>query len=269
MSPLRALFTFHVIALLATVIGLASCTGIAAPSSIEALESPTPLTTVGEIPLPEGYERLSAPEGSFGAYLRQFKLNTKDNTVYLYSGIPKPNQGYHYAVLDIDVGQRDLQQCADAVMRLRGEYLYSSNRQKEISFDFANGSKSRWEDYAKGDTSPERFRKYMDFVFSYANTRSLHGQLHPVSSLAEIELGDVFVQTGNPYGHAMQVMDVAKNSTTGDKVFLLAQSYMPAQSVHIVRNLHEAGNSPWYSIAVGVELVTPSWTFLPTDLRRF
>jgi hypothetical protein len=39
--------------------------------------------------------------------------------VLLYNGAPKFRQDVHAAVIDIDVGTRDLQQCADATMRLR------------------------------------------------------------------------------------------------------------------------------------------------------
>ncbi|MGD1845131.1 MAG: DUF4846 domain-containing protein [Salibacteraceae bacterium] len=225
--------------------------------------------TIGAIPVPEGYQRIEVDQGSFGSFLRSFPLNTIDNTVYLYTGEKKGNQRKHYAVLDIDVGKRDLQQCADAVMRLRGEYLYQSGQEAAIGFDFANGSTSRWLDYAQNDRSPEKFRKYMDYVFAYANTRSLHGQMQGLADLQNMEPGDVFVQTGNPYGHAMLVVDVAYNPTTRDKVFLLSQSYMPAQSIHIVRNLNEPGSSPWYSIHFGEELETPSWTFMAQDIRRF
>ena len=34
---------------------------------------------------------------------------------------------------------------------------------------------------------------------------------------------------------------MAENRETGVKVFLIAQSYMPAQDIHILRNLNDAG----------------------------
>jgi len=51
-------------------------------------------------------------------------------------------------------------------------------------------------------------------------------------------------------------------------VFLLAQSYMPAQEIHALRG--PAGSSdPWYGASDGGPLVTPEWTFRREDLRRF
>ena len=68
-------------------------------------------------------------------------------------------------------------------------------------------------------------------------------------------------------GHAMIVMDVAENPKTKDKAFLLAQSYMPAQDIHIVRN--PIGGA-WYRLeALGNQLNTPEWTFPLTALHRF
>ncbi|MGH7599664.1 MAG: DUF4846 domain-containing protein [bacterium] len=46
----------------------------------------------------------------------------------MYNGAPKPNQAAQYRVLAIDVGNKDLQQCADAVIRLRAEYLFGQEK---------------------------------------------------------------------------------------------------------------------------------------------
>ena len=50
-----------------------------------------------------------------------------------------------------------------------------------------------------------------------------------------LQPGDVFIKGGSP-GHAVIVVDVAIYTQTGKKVFLLAQSYMPAQQIHILVN---------------------------------
>ena len=81
----------------------------------------------------------------------------------------------------------------------------------------------------------------------------------------KVEIGDFFLQGGQP-GHAVLVVDVAENNH-GDRAFLVAQSYMPAQSRHIL--LNPSTGSPWYLAKPSGALVTPEWHFVYEDLRRF
>ena len=223
--------------------------------------------TVGDIPLPYGFHRVPVQNGSFAEFLRNMPLSD-DNTVYYYNGEKKYDQSAHYAVIDYDIGNRDLQQCADAVMRLRAEYLFAQKRYSEIHFNFLGDGKPHYYlDYAGNDRSYKKFRKYLNYVFAYANTASLKKELLPVD-IDKMQIGDVFIQSGNPYGHAMIVVDMAINIRTHQKIFLLAQSFMPAQSIHIVINPLDANLSPWYSTDF-VQLQTPYWTFTRNDLRRF
>jgi len=113
-----------------------------------------------------------------------------------------------------------------------------------------------------------KFRNYMNYIFSYANTASLKNELKKVSSIQDIKIGDVFIQKGRPYGHAITVMDVATNKK-GEKVFMLSQSYMPAQDIHILINPNNLKLSPWYKINKLGNLITPEWSFLYKDLMRF
>ena len=85
------------------------------------------------IPLPGGFQRVAADPGSFAGYLRNIGLK-ENSTVYLYNGKPKQNQTAQYAVLNISTGNKDLQQCADAVMRLRAEYLFIQKQFNQIIF---------------------------------------------------------------------------------------------------------------------------------------
>ncbi|MDZ7899717.1 MAG: DUF4846 domain-containing protein [Arcicella sp.] len=231
--------------------------------------------------LPENYHRLSTEKNSFGEYLRNFPLKNDKTKVYFYNGREKTNS-QQIAVLDIDRGTKDLQQCADAVMRLRSEYLYKQKRIQDISFKTFGGVTMNYAQYKQGyritnqrfkktkgaDNSREGFRKYLDMVFSYANTYTLEKEMKTVKNLKDLQIGDVFI-VSNPksYGHAMIVMDVAENQQNKDKVFLLAQSYMPAQDIHIVKN---PKGGVWYSLKdLDNQLYTPEWTFPVSALHRF
>ena len=67
------------------------------------------------------------------------------------------------------------------------------------------------------------------------------------------------------------VVDVAIYPQTGKKVFLLTQSYMPAQQIQILVNPANRGLSPWYELSDNDEgkLYTPEWVFEKKDLKRF
>ena len=92
-----------------------------------------PYPIIRAIPVPEGFSRIGVHKSSFGNWLRELPLR-KNRFVYLYNGSLKEDQSAQYAVLDLAIGHTDLQQCADAVMRLRAEYLYSQKRFGEIVF---------------------------------------------------------------------------------------------------------------------------------------
>ena len=241
---------------------------------------------VGAIKLPAGYQRVGVTGGSFGEYLRDLQIKPDDHVVNLFNGRKKANQRAHYSILNVDVGPRDLQQCADAVIRLRAEYLYQMKAFEKITFNFTNGEPVPFKKYAEGyrvkiddnriywkkradkDYSYPNFRKYLDLIFAYAGSYSLEKELSAVTDIDEIRIGDVFIQGGFP-GHAVLVMDMAKHAQTGKKIFLLAQSYMPAQEIHILVNPNHLGISPWYSIPPGKNIYTPEWTFNKTNLKRW
>ena len=85
-----------------------------------------------------------------------------------------------------------------------------------------------------------------------------------------LQAGDVFIKGGSP-GHAVIVVDVAIHPKTKKKVFLLAQSYMPAQQIHILVNPANRNLSPWYELTDtdSGRLYTPEWTFEKKELKRF
>ena len=194
---------------------------------------------------PPGFVRSELAQSTFGFYLRHLQLKPHESIVRYYDGSPKINRDVYISVIDMDTGDRDLQQCADAVMRLRAEYLYENQSYQDIHFNFISDGQPRYyEEYAGGDHSYTKFRKYMDYIFSYANTRSLSQELTPVGDYGTMQVGDVFIQTGNPFGHAVIVVDMAYDPRTKEKLFMLAQSYMPAQDIQILINRNNSQISP-------------------------
>lgn len=244
-------------------------------------------TVVSRIPPPEGFVRSPAEPGSFAAWLRGLPVKPGRPRVRLFNGGFKSRQDVHHAVLSVDIGDQDLQQCADAAMRLRAEYLYSRAEYAAIAFNLTNGDRvpySRWrsgerpriwmgrrlywEKGAHPDESYRSFREYLIFIFRYAGSHSLSKELRGVPRTEDAEPGDIFIRGGFP-GHAVLVVDTASEAKSGRKVLLLAQSYMPAQDIHILNNLGDAAISPWYLAESGLKLETPEWTFPAGSLKRF
>jgi hypothetical protein len=233
---------------------------------------------------PIGYERTFCSTGSFCDWLRSLQLKAPGSPVLHYDGSEKYGASSH-SVIDLDTGDKDLQQCADAVMRLKAEYHYGRKDFSRIHFNFTSGHKVSFDDWRKGkkpivhgnkvrfsglknstDNSYGNFKKYMTIIFSYAGTISLSQEMKSID-LTQIRVGDVFVFGGSP-GHAVLVIDVAQNEA-GQKMFMLAQSYMPAQDMHILTNPFHPGEGPWYSADFEEEMYTPEWRFTKSDLKRF
>jgi len=220
------------------------------------------LWKVSDIALPAGYKRIDGHDTAFAHWLRTVPIKA-DNTVYLYNGRPKSYQGAQYAVLDVPVGNKDLQQCADAVMRLRAEFFYVQRKYDRIWFSDNNGKKYS----CPPGADRAHFEKYLEQVFAWCGTLSLEKQLKKVDAFKFIQPGDVLIKGGSP-GHAVIVMDVAVNGF-GEKIYLLAQSYMPAQSIHILKNPMDELLSPWYKVGDELNIETPEWSFTQKQLRRW
>ncbi|MCX6295962.1 MAG: DUF4846 domain-containing protein [Bacteroidetes bacterium] len=241
---------------------------------------------VNRIAVPKGFKRVEAIEGTFADWLRYLMLKPGNPDVHLYNGELKGYQSGHAAVLDIDVGNTDIQQCADAVIRMRAEYLYSIKEYENLHFNFTSGNTIGFQKWSEGyrtvikgnsvtwtksatkDDSYKTFKSYINTIFNYAGTSSLSKELKKVSDIKWIQIGDVFILGGFP-GHAVLVIDVCENPDTKEKLFMIQQSYMPAQEIHILKNFTNAGISPWYSVNFDGDLKTPEWTFSKDQLMRW
>jgi hypothetical protein len=235
---------------------------------------------------PEGFVREEYAADEFGSYLQGQSLKPHGTEVRLYNGALKPNQSAHAAVLNVSVGKRDLQQCADAVMRLRADYLFDQKRFSDIHFNFVSGFKAEYARWREGERisvkgnnvrwtpgngpTPDEaaYGKYLTMVFSYAGTASLIHELKPKEN-QNIEASDVLIKGSSP-GHAVIVVDKATNPATGEIMVLLAQSYMPAQDIHVLVNPEHSDGNPWYSVRDFREMIyTAEYVFYAGALRTW
>lgn len=233
---------------------------------------------------PDGYQRLSSSNGELTSFLRNMSLKPDGSPVLLYDGTEKGYQDGHVAVFTLDTGDRDLQQCADSIIRVYAEYYWSLGAYDKMAFHLTNGflmeytkwrdgnrlvvdgNKVSWNKTRGYDDSYEAFRNYLEMVFAYAGTLSLSQECKTIPA-KEIKPGDLFLQGGSP-GHCVLVIDIAEDQN-GRRCYLLAQGYMPAQDFHILKNpLHE--EDPWYyEEELSFPLDTPSWSFEEGSLVRW
>jgi hypothetical protein len=234
---------------------------------------------------PRDFERIPLSQSSFGNYLRTINLKPEGSRVTYFNGHTKPSESVYIAVVDLAIGTKDLHQCADAIMRLKAEYHWNNQEYDKIYFKLTNGFKMEFSPWRKGkrlmvdgsrtwwnngmevSNTYSDFWNYLEVVFTYAGTYSLAKELKQVS-IEEMKPGDVFIKGGFP-GHAVIVMDMAENKETGEKVYLLAQSYMPAQELQILINPNDGSLSPWYRLNENQIIKTPEWQFTRDQLKRF
>lgn len=237
------------------------------------------------IATPQEYQVDSTSANSYANYLQNLSLKPKGTKIKYYDGHTKSHFSDYIAVIDLPIGTKDLHQCADAVMRLRADYLWHTEQYDKIHFNFTNGMRVDYSNWMQGQrikvkgnntswyqakepsNTPEVYWKYLEQIWMYAGTLSLSKELKP-RKVKDIQIGDVFIQGGSP-GHAISIVNMATHVTTGEQLILLAQSYMPAQETHILTNPSNPDFSPWYSTQDLDPMRTPEWTFNAKDLMYF
>ena len=231
------------------------------------ISNPANRKTIGDISAPAGYERVEVEEGSFGSFIRHFPLQSIGSKMHYYDGSIALFQYLGYAVLDLPMIS-DSEQCCDAVQRMRSEYLFSQKRYSDIHFEsFGNGAMR----YSGGDDR-EALYKFLRRVYGASNTSTLRHELKK-KKWEEIAPGDVLVyEAGSRHsvGHAVLVVDVAVHPRTGKKAIMVAQSSMPALTMHVLRNVWDPVKSPWFILdEKDNPLYTTVISFTKDDLRTW
>jgi len=242
-------------------------------------------TIKDRIMIPEGYQRMTPAENTFQYYVQNYALKPHGAKIINYNGNEYGYQKGHVGILEIPVPDNGLQQCADALIRMRAEYLWETNRKEKIGFNFTSGHYCSWEAYSQGfrpkingnrvtfhktatpDTSKEGFYRYLNLIYMYAGTQSLYDELSKVTSVENLQIGDMLIYPGSP-GHVVMIVDMILHSN-GEKMFILAQGNTPAQSVHILKNLNDSNTSPWYTLEMDAYLEIPTYYFEETKFVRF
>lgn len=228
--------------------------------------------------MPSGYQKVKVNSGSFAAFLRNLPLKPYGADLHRWDGevIAKHYDG---GIVDLDFGHKEAEQCADAVIYLRALWLWKTHQYRKIHFNFTNGFKADYQRWAQGerirvnqknwhcswvheaqtDYSYSTFRKYLDMVFYYAGTASLENELQDIP-VEQLRAGDVLINGGYP-GHAEIIIDEAADKT-GHKVYLIAQSFTPAQEIEIFNK--------WFKIDPNADdFDTPRWVFTGRYAKRF
>lgn len=227
----------------------------------------------------DSFTRPSFEKNSWPHFLQH--LTITKGTVVDYKGKAVDHQWKQAGILNYDVGNRNLQQCADALMRLRAEYLFEQKRYAEIGFHFTSGHYFSFTDYCKGKRpvvkndqlnfrqynssahTHQALRSYLDIVYTYAGTISLYKELKPATDFA---VGVVIITPGSP-GHCSIIID-EKTTAAGKKLFKLVEGYSPAQTMYMLSNPYQPSQSPWYELNKD-RIVTASYGFTNFVLRKF
>ncbi|MBL4788377.1 MAG: hypothetical protein JKY60_04800 [Kordiimonadaceae bacterium] len=230
---------------------------------------------------PRHFERVLVPPSSFAAFMRSLPLKSADADLKTFDGRVLTRH-FAAAIVDLDIGSKDLQQCADTLIRLYAEYAFSKAETGNLVFKFTSGDPFAYRNYLQGKRPVVRgnkvawkqtpaqkhtrqsFSKWLDIIFTYAGTASLARDLKAVS-FSNAQIGDLFITAGFP-GHTVMIADMAVNAA-GVRRVLLVQGYTPAQSAHIVFNRNEG--SAWHILEQDKPLNIGFWQFEVSSLRRF
>jgi hypothetical protein len=236
------------------------------------------------LPPPAGFARVSVAAGSYGAWLRHLPLRPAGTPVRSFAGreLVAASNPSLAAVVDLDLSPHDRQQCADTIMRLRGEYLFSVGKAAQTRFLWAGGKRFGFADWRRGLRPVQQgrswafeakapvsdgyraFRSYLEFMFSWTGT--IHQTGEPRVRFADLQAGDFLIHGGSP-GHAVVILDLARDAS-GTVRALIGQGYMPAQDLHVLRG---SDGSAWFELRENRAVAIPLWwgSFTWAQLRRF
>jgi hypothetical protein len=231
-----------------------------------------------------GYSGFPAELDSWAEWLRLLPLAAPGTPVRNFRGeTVVPGDDEHLAaVVAIDIGTQDIQQSADVILRLHGEWrwfrddlrmLYLSDTRLELPLGkwlagerlVAAGGLPKWVPEAAPQPKLDHaaFREYLDSVFAWSDARALLGESVALPPEG-LEPGAFFLAQGPP-AEVLVVLDVA-TSPAGERAMLLAQALNPTESIHVIRPSRDAS---WFPVRTDQPVRVPrARPFAWKDLRR-
>ena len=250
-------------------------------------------TIVERIQVPPKFKRIKIKPKSFAEYLRTYPLKESGSPIHLFNGNEKSNQDTHACIFDMPI-ESDLQKNSQSIVRLYAEYLYTSGQEEKISFHLTNGEICKWTDwlsdcirkrnlrtevardlkkwtkYEKSVSKSEKdqfFRAYLKNVFAHTSPLSMMEYESEPIEQNKVQIGDILFDLSTP-GFICMVVDICRNTETGEKAYLLAQSNSSATDFYVIKNPKRV-NDPWYHEEdFRMPAETPEYIFPKDSWRR-
>jgi len=245
----------------------------------------TEIQTIGEIPVLEGYQRVSVKENSFADWIRKLSLKPMNSNVLDFKGriFKSKIDTTIAAVIDWDIKGKRLEQCMDIIVRFYAEYLWENKKHDKLTLPLPGKQLIKWSDWEKGfrpkftginvnliksekvNSSKRNFDRYLNLVFAESYTQQFY-YAYPLINRDDVQIGDFVVKKGVK-GHAVMIVDLAKNSN-GDLIALIGQGDTPACEFYL---LNFRKDNPWFPLDFSKELIPlPIKKKMTWDgLRRF
>jgi hypothetical protein len=241
-------------------------------------------TVTARFSIPSGYQRIDTTPAPFAFFLQHLPLLPSKTPVKFYDGVPNTSCR-PAAVIDMEIGDKNLQQNVQTAIRLWAEYLFEQQRFSAISFHINNGEIIPYEQWAQGmklvinrktywtktPSNPRQyqtFRRYLNFIFTNSDFQTLLQDIE-LSTATDISPGDILISGNDTEPYVAMVLDVAVHQDTGEVIVLLVSGGNPAQSVQVLQNTGK--NTPpqaWLPVKDGV-LTVDKMVFPLTSRYRF
>ncbi|MDR2359171.1 MAG: DUF4846 domain-containing protein [Prevotellaceae bacterium] len=221
-------------------------------------------TVAARFGVPSGYHRTDTAPATFAFFLQRLPLLPPKTPVKFYDGVPN-TASRPAAVIDMETGDKNLQQNVQTAIRLWAEYLFEQQRFADIHFHINNGELIPYEQWAQGmklvinrkaywtktPSNPrlyQTFRRYLNFIFTNSDFQTLLQDLE-LSAATNIAPGDILVSGDDTGNDVVMVLDAAVHQETGETLVLLVSGGNPAQSIQVLQNTGENKTSDaWFPV---------------------